>query len=35
VLYRELLEGEQDAAKDVLEEIEEDHDRLAAVLAAL
>jgi hypothetical protein len=35
VLYRELFEGEQEAAKDVLLEIEEDRDRLAAVLAVL
>ena len=35
VLYRELVEGERDAAKDVLNQIEEDRDRLAATLAAL
>jgi hypothetical protein len=35
VLYRELLDGERDAAKDVLFEIERNHDRLAAVLQTL
>ena len=35
VLYRELMDGDQDAAKDVLCEIEDDHARLIAVLATL
>lgn len=35
VLYRELLEGERDRAKDVLDQIEEDQDRLSAVLAGM
>jgi hypothetical protein len=35
VLYRELVDGERAAAKDVLEVIEVDHDRLVAVLASL
>ena len=35
VLYRELIDGEQDAAKDVLLEIETDRDRLAAVMQTL
>jgi hypothetical protein len=35
VLYRELYEGERDAARDILDQIEEDRDRLAAVIAQL
>ena len=35
VLYRELMEGERDAARDILDHVEEDRDRLAAVLARL
>ena len=35
VLYRELIEGERDAARDILDQVEEDRDRLVAVLAQL
>jgi hypothetical protein len=35
VLYRELIEGERDAARDILDQVEEDRDRLSAVLARL
>ncbi len=35
VFYRELIDGEQDAAKDLLVEIETDRARLAAVMQTL